>query len=103
IANGIPMGATMATAEVADKWIGATISTFGGNPVSSTAALATIDAIDKRGLVKNAEVQGDRLRKRLDAMKDKFPIIGDVRGMGLMQALELVEDRKTKAPAKQAV
>jgi 4-aminobutyrate aminotransferase-like enzyme len=103
IANGIPMGATMATNEIADKWVGLTISTFGGNPVSSTAALATIDAIDHRGLLKNAEVQGNRLRARLEAMQQKFPLIGDVRGMGLMQAIELVEDRQTKAPAKNAI
>ncbi|MBI3723038.1 aspartate aminotransferase family protein [bacterium] len=103
IANGIPMGATMATNEVAEKWVALTISTFGGNPVSSTAAKATIDAIDKRGLLKNARVQGDRLRARLEALKDRYPLVGDVRGMGLMQALELVEDRKTKVPAKTAI
>ncbi len=103
IANGIPMGATMATSEVADKWLALTISTFGGNPVSSAAATATIDAIDKRGLLQNAEVQGNRLRARLEQMMERFPIIGEVRGMGLMQALELVEDRTTKAPAKNAI
>src|SRR5271169_3135969 len=97
------MGATIATSEVADKWVGLTISTFGGNPVSSAAALATIDAIDHRGLLENAEVQGNRLRARLEQMKEKYPIVGDVRGMGLMQAMELVEDRVTKAPAKNAI
>jgi 4-aminobutyrate aminotransferase-like enzyme len=103
IANGIPMGATIAKSEVADKWVGLTISTFGGNPVSSAAAKATIDAIDHRGLLKNAKVQGDRLRARLEQLRDKYALIGDVRGMGLMQALELVEDRTTKVPAKNAI
>jgi 4-aminobutyrate aminotransferase len=103
IANGVPMGATIATSEVADKWVGLTISTFGGNPVSSTAAIATIDAIEKRNLLQNSKVMGDRLRARLEAMKDKFKLIGEVRGMGLMQGVELVEDRKTKVPAKDAI
>src|SRR5579871_5368226 len=103
IANGVPMGATIATSEVADRWVALTISTFGGNPVSCTAAQATIDAIGSRGLLTNARVQGDRLRARLEALEEKYPLIGDVRGMGLMQALELVEDRKTKAPAKAAI
>jgi 4-aminobutyrate aminotransferase-like enzyme len=103
IANGVPLGATIATPEVADKWIGLTISTFGGNPVSSAAAIATIDAIERRELLRNARLMGDRLRARLDAMKERFPLVGDVRGMGLMQGVELVEDRKTKAPARAAV
>ena len=103
LANGVPIGATIARPEIAKKWTALTISTFGGNPVSSVAATATIDAIDQRDLLGNAAVQGKRLRAGLEALQDKHPIIGDVRGMGLMQALELVEDRKTTAPAKKGI
>ena len=100
IANGLPMGVTMARAEVADAFKGLTISTFGGNPVSSTAALATIEAIEKRRLVERTERLGARLRAGLESLKERHACVGDVRGMGLMQALELVVDRKTKEPAK---
>ncbi|MCW8141170.1 MAG: aspartate aminotransferase family protein [Planctomycetota bacterium] len=103
IANGAPMGVTMTRPELAKKWTASTISTFGGNPVSCTAATATLDAIDTRGLLANAAAMGQRLRARLEEMQARYPLIGEVRGMGLMQALELVEDRKTKVPAKRAI
>lgn len=103
IANGAPMGVTITRPELAKKWAGATISTFGGNPVSCTAAQATLDAIDSRGLLKNAAAMGKHLRARLEELQQKHPVIGEVRGMGLMQALELVEDKKTKAPAKKGI
>lgn len=103
IANGFPMGVTMTRPDLAKKWVGGTISTFGGNPVSCTAATATVDSIDARGLLKNAAVMGKLLRQKLDALKDKHDLIGDVRGMGLMQAMELVEDRTTKAPATKGI
>jgi 4-aminobutyrate aminotransferase-like enzyme len=79
---------------VADSLQGNTISTFGGNPVTSTAARATIEVIEEENLVENARVMGNRLRDGLNALKDKYPIIGDVRGMGLMQGLELVGEKK---------
>ena len=94
MANGVPIGATIATPEVADSLQGNTISTFGGNPVTSTAARATIEVIEEENLVENARVMGNRLREGLNALKDKYPIIGDVRGMGLMQGLELVGEKK---------
>lgn len=103
IANGAPMGVTMTRPELAKRWTASTISTFGGNPVSCTAATATIDAIDGRDLLKNAATMGKHLRAGLEALQAKHPLIGEVRGMGLMQALELVEDRKTKVPAKKAI
>ncbi|MCO5169964.1 MAG: aspartate aminotransferase family protein [Planctomycetes bacterium] len=103
IANGAPIGVTMTRPELAKKWTAATISTFGGNPVSCTAATATLDAIDARGLLANAAAMGQRLRGKLEELQARYPLIGEVRGMGLMQALELVEDRKTKAPAKRAI
>jgi 4-aminobutyrate aminotransferase-like enzyme len=94
MANGVPIGATIATPEVADSMKGNTISTFGGNPVTCTAAHATIQVIEEENLVENARVLGNRLRDGLNALKDKYPIIGDVRGMGLMQGMELVGEQK---------
>jgi 4-aminobutyrate aminotransferase-like enzyme len=78
---------------------GLTISTFGGNPVTTTAAKAVIDFIEEQNLMTNCTETGGYLRGRLEELKDKHSVIGDVRGMGLLQAIELVEDRKTKAPA----
>jgi 4-aminobutyrate aminotransferase-like enzyme len=101
--NGAPVSVTIATPDVADKYPGITFATFGGNPVSMAAALATLSVIEKDDLKTNARVVGDYLRGKLDALKDKHALIGDVRGMGLMQALELVADRKTKEPAPRAV
>ena len=94
MANGVPIGATIATPEVADSMQGNTISTFGGNPVTCTAARATIQVVEEENLVENARVMGNRLREGLNALKDKYPIIGDVRGMGLMQGMELVGEKK---------
>src|SRR5574342_650706 len=94
MANGVPIGATIATPEVAGSMQGNTISTFGGNPVTCAAARATIEVIEEENLVENARVMGDRLRQGLNALKEKYPIIGDVRGMGLMQGMELVGEMK---------
>jgi 4-aminobutyrate aminotransferase len=99
LANGSPIGLTIARPEVADSLKGATISTFGGNPVTSTAAKAVIDFIEDHKLSINAAEVGAYLRDKLLELKSKHPIIGDVRGMGLLLALELVEDRETKKPA----
>jgi 4-aminobutyrate aminotransferase len=102
LGNGSPVGLTVARAEVADALRGATISTFGGNPVTATAAKAVIDFIDEQDLMTNATEVGAHLRGHLEELKERYPVIGDVRGMGLMQAIELVEDRKSKAPATAA-
>jgi len=102
IANGAPMGATVTTAEVADKFQGLTISTFGGNPVTSVAARATIEVIEEEKLLENAHTVGAYFRGKLEELQQKHPLIGDVRGMGLMQGLELVKDRQTKEPAPEA-
>ena len=99
LANGAPVGATIATAELADSYQGMTISTFGGNPVTSVAARATIEVIEEENLLENAHAMGAHLRAGLETLKEKHALIGDVRGMGLMQALELVKDRGTKEPA----
>ena len=99
MANGVPVGATIATPEIADSLKGLTISTFGGNPVTSRAAKATIDFIQSENLLDNARIVGSYLRDRLLELQQKFPLIGDIRGMGLMQGVELVRDPKSKQPA----
>ncbi|MBA2504159.1 MAG: aspartate aminotransferase family protein [Ilumatobacteraceae bacterium] len=103
MANGAPIGMTTATPEVADSFKGLTFSTFGGNPVSMAAALAVIKIIEEEDLRTNAATVGAYLRQQLDELKDKYPVIGDVRGLGLMQGIELVKDRETKEPHPQAV
>jgi 4-aminobutyrate aminotransferase-like enzyme len=99
LGNGVPVGLTVAKPEIADSFQGLTISTFGGNPVTSVTAKAVIDIIEEDDLRTNAAVVGDYFRKKLEELQAKHAIIGDVRGMGLMQALELVEDRTTKKPS----
>ncbi|MEK7722945.1 MAG: aspartate aminotransferase family protein [Acidobacteriota bacterium] len=101
--NGVPIGWTIATAEIADKFPGLTFATFGGNPVSTAAALAVIKLIEDEDLRTNCKVVGDYLRERFEELQEKYEIIGDVRGLGLMQAIEVVVDRKTKQPNPQAV
>lgn len=103
MANGVPVGWTIATADVADKFPGLTFATFGGNPVSMTAGLAVIKFIEDKDLLTNCRVVGDYFRGRLEELKEKHSIIGDVRGRGLMQGIELVKDRETKEPAADAV
>jgi 4-aminobutyrate aminotransferase-like enzyme len=100
--NGAPIGLTIATPEVADKYPGVTFATFGGNPVSCASAHATIKVIESEGLVKNCAVVGKHLGDRFKQLKEKHQLVGDARGLGLMQALELVKDRKTKEPAPAA-
>src|SRR5207253_3842639 len=78
--NGAPIGLTIATPEVADKYPGVTFATFGGNPVSTTAALATLQVIEAEDLRRNAAEVGAYLRRRLDELKEKHPCVGDVRG-----------------------
>jgi len=101
--NGAPIAVTIATPEVADSWRGLTFSTFGGNPVSTAASLAVIKEIEDKNLRQNAKTTGDYFRTKLEELKDKHAVIGDVRGMGLMQGVELVKDRETKEPSPQAV
>lgn len=101
IANGAPVGCTIMTPEIAEAINGPTLSTYGGNPISMAQALATINYIEKNKLWENAETQGQVLRDRMNAMQTQHAFIGDVRGMGLMQAFELVEPgSKTPNPQK---
>ncbi len=90
IANGAPVGCTVMTPEIAEAMSGLTLSTYGGNPVSMAQAYATIMYIDKHRLWENAETQGSSLRTYMDEQGAKHDFIGDVRGMGLMQAFEMV-------------
>ena len=101
--NGVPIGWTIATPEVADAFPGLTFSTFGGNPVSMAVGLAVINVIEKNDLRTNCRVVGDYFHEKLIELQEKYPIIGDVRGMGIMQAIELVKDPKTKEPNPEAV
>jgi 4-aminobutyrate aminotransferase len=97
-ANGAPVGITIATPEVGDSLKGSHISTFGGNPVTATAILATIEAIETRKLVQNAEKMGMYLKDQLNGLREKYRIIGEVRGMGLIQGMEIVKAKKEPAP-----
>ncbi|HEY8370882.1 MAG TPA: aspartate aminotransferase family protein [Thermodesulfobacteriota bacterium] len=101
IAGGMPLGATMATEAVASAVKGAGFSTFGGNPVCAAASLATIRVLEREDGPGRAERLGRRLREGLEALKARHPVIGDVRGLGLMQGLELIDPASgaAKAPA----
>ena len=98
IANGFPVGATTTRREIADQWTAKTISTYGGNPVSMAAALATNDIMVREDVPARSAERGAQLREGLDALAKEFDWIGEVRGMGLMQALEIVKDRASKKP-----
>jgi 4-aminobutyrate aminotransferase len=98
IASGLPLGVSCARAEIMSWPPGAHASTFGGNPVACAAANATIRLL-REGLIANAAAVGARLTDGLRALQERHPVIGDVRGMGLMIGIELVRDRATKERA----
>ena len=98
IANGAPVGATITTDEIAHGWKGKTISTFGGTPVSMAALCATQDVLREENAPANCEARGAQLRAGLEQIQSRHAWIGDVRGMGLMQAVEIVKDPTTKEP-----
>jgi 4-aminobutyrate aminotransferase-like enzyme len=99
LANGIPIGGLIATDELASSIHSLSLSTFGGNPIATTAALANLNYILTNNLRENARVVGGYLKERLFELMERHPNIGDVRGMGLMVAVEIVRDRATKDPA----
>jgi 4-aminobutyrate aminotransferase-like enzyme len=101
LANGSPVGLTVARPEIADSFQGLQISTFGGNPVTCATARAVIDVIEEDDLRTNVAVVGACFHGKLEELQQKYRIIGDVRGMGLLQAMEFVKDRTTKEPAPQ--
>ncbi|HEY7208745.1 MAG TPA: acetyl ornithine aminotransferase family protein [Bryobacteraceae bacterium] len=100
IASGLPLSATIARADLMNWPPGAHASTFGGNPVSIAAALATLDLLEG-GLISNAAGMGEYLLDRLREFPARFRNVGDVRGLGLMIAIELVSDQRTKERAPQ--
>ncbi len=101
LAGGVPMGACVARKDVMSWPRGAHASTFAGNPLACAAAIAAIDFIERRKLARNAAKLGDFGLKYLNDLKDEIPLIGDVRGLGLMLAIELVKDERTKEHASE--
>jgi 4-aminobutyrate aminotransferase/(S)-3-amino-2-methylpropionate transaminase len=102
LTGGLPMGAVTGRAEVMDApGIGQLGGTFGGNPVACEAALAVLDIIEKENLCARANVLGERFRKRATKWQTRWDLIGDVRGLGAMQALELVHSKSTREPASE--
>jgi 4-aminobutyrate aminotransferase len=98
IASGLPLSALITRAEIMDWVPGSHASTFGGNPVAIAAALATIDILEREGL-QNARDVGEHILARTYDWPQRLPMVGDVRGRGLMIGIELVADKHTKTPA----
>ena len=98
VASGLPMGLTVASEDVMDWPVGAHSNTFGGNPVACAAALATLKLV-RGGLMANAATVGEFFQSKLSALAARHPLIGDVRGRGLMIGIELVRNRQTKERA----
>src|SRR5712671_2735804 len=96
IASGMPLGITLSKAEIMDWVPGSHASTFGGNPVCIAASLATLDVIEKEGLLRNSTEVGNHMLKRMADWPRKHKLVGDVRGRGLMVGVEIVKDKKTK-------
>ncbi|NQV13730.1 MAG: aspartate aminotransferase family protein [Parcubacteria group bacterium] len=92
IANGFPLGVTIAQPEIANAVRGLNFATYGGNPFSCAAALATLQAIEDEGLMENAERVGKILREKLCEFLDTYGFVGDVRGWGLMQSIEFIKE-----------
>ncbi len=97
IASGMPLGVCMSRAEIMNWVPGSHASTFGGNPVSIAAALATMDILEREA-IDNAARVGAMMLERLQGWKQKHPLVGDVRGRGLMIGIELVKDKTTREP-----
>lgn len=103
IANGFPLSATVASRELMSLWLpGSHGTTFGGNPIACAAALAVLDIIREENLLENCRKMGARLLEGFRALQDKYPIIGDVRGLGLMVAMEFIVPDKGKTPNPEA-
>ncbi len=98
IASGLPLGAVIARADLMEWEPGSHGTTFGGNPLSCAAGLATFKLLESR-FIRNAERMGDYLKLRLNGLYKKYPVVGDVRGIGLMVGMEIIKDRDTHAAA----
>lgn len=103
MANGFPVGATITRPEIASAWKSKTISTFGGNSLAMAAANATMSVMERENVPNRAAARGRQLRQGLQKLYEKYEWIGDVRGKGLMQGMELVQDRTSKTPAPEKV
>jgi 4-aminobutyrate aminotransferase/(S)-3-amino-2-methylpropionate transaminase len=102
IASGMPLGACIAKAEIADSYEpGDHLSTFGGNPVSCAAGIASLEVMSELDLPKQAKVKGEYLLNRLRELQETESLIGEIRGKGLMVGVELVEEHKHKTPAQE--
>ena len=102
LAGGLPLAAVTGRADILDAaQPGGLGGTYGGNPLACAAALAVLDAMEEEHLTDRARAVGDKVRARFRSWSERYPVVGDVRGLGAMVALELVNDRKTKAPAKE--
>jgi alanine-glyoxylate transaminase/(R)-3-amino-2-methylpropionate-pyruvate transaminase len=100
LGNGVPIGAVVTKPEMAAMMKNRVhFNTFGGNPISMTQGLATLEVIDAENIQQNAKTVGGHMKNRFKELQEKHKLIGDVRGMGLMLGVELVRDRKTKEPA----
>jgi 4-aminobutyrate aminotransferase-like enzyme len=98
IANGFPVGLTLATDAVADAWTSLSVSTYGGNPVSMAAAGATVDVMIREDVPGRSAERGAQVRRALDELDRRYGWIGEVRGMGLMQAVEIVQGAQDPTP-----
>lgn len=104
IASGMPLSAVCSSGRLMDQWSpGAHGTTFGGSPVSCAAAVGTIETIREENLLEKSRELSVHVRKRLEALKDKFKCVGDVRGVGYMMGVEFVKDRRTKEPNADAL
>jgi len=102
LGNGMAIGAVVGRAEMVDSLRANSISTFGGNPLASTYALANLDHIEENDLQQNAYKVGDSLYRGLKDLEERFDVVGEVRGKGLMIGVELVEDGESKDPSPEA-
>jgi 4-aminobutyrate aminotransferase/(S)-3-amino-2-methylpropionate transaminase len=99
LGGGLPISAVTGHAHIVDSvHVGGLGGTYGGNPVAAVAALAVLDQIERDGLLERSRALGDRMRARLEEMRRRHDVIGDVRGRGMMNAIELVSDQGTKEP-----
>jgi 4-aminobutyrate aminotransferase/(S)-3-amino-2-methylpropionate transaminase len=102
LGGGLPLAAVTGKDYIMDHTgPGALGGTFGGNPLACEAALATLDTIELEGLCERGIVLGDRFRRRAEDWQRRFSLIGEIRGLGAMQAIELVRDRDSRAPASE--
>jgi 4-aminobutyrate aminotransferase/(S)-3-amino-2-methylpropionate transaminase len=100
LASGLPLSGVLGVADVMDSVPDSAIGgTYVGNPVACAAGLAVIDVIEEQGLLERAKQLGEQLERRFRELQKKYALIGDVRGLGAMRAIELVRDRETKEPA----